>query len=56
MDMKVAKLNIEHFQKLLKTDLDPVKRQTVLELLRAEKATLAQLENRQKQARLRRHS
>jgi hypothetical protein len=56
MDLKVARLNIEHYQKLLKTDLDPVKRQTVLELLRAEKAKLTELENREKSARLRRHS
>ncbi|HEY0327663.1 MAG TPA: hypothetical protein VGC77_01070 [Rhodopseudomonas sp.] len=43
MDKSVARLNIEHYQKLLKTDLDETKRQTILRLLAEEEATLARL-------------
>ncbi|MBB5049448.1 hypothetical protein HNR60_004226 [Rhodopseudomonas rhenobacensis] len=43
MDKSVARLNIEHYQKLLKTDLDETKRQTILRLLAEEEATLAGL-------------
>ncbi|ABD87106.1 hypothetical protein [Rhodopseudomonas palustris] len=43
MDKSVARLNIEHYQKLLKTDLDETKRRTILRLLSEEEATLARL-------------
>lgn len=37
MDKSVAELNVEHYRKLLLTDLDAVKRKTVKELLTAKK-------------------
>jgi hypothetical protein len=43
MDKSVARLNIEHYRKLLATDLDATKRQTILQLLAREEATLARL-------------
>ncbi len=43
MDKSVAKLNIEHYRKLLQTDLEESKRQTILRLLADEEAKLAQL-------------
>jgi hypothetical protein len=43
MDKSVARLNIEHYRKLLATDLDATKRQTILLLLAREEATLARL-------------
>jgi len=46
MDKSVARLNIEHYRKLLATDLDDTKRQTILKLLAKEEATLARLTKR----------
>ena len=43
MDKTVADLNIAHFKKLLETETDPVKRQTIERLLAAEEAKLARL-------------
>lgn len=41
MDKTVADLNIAHFKRLLQTETDPVKRQTIEKLLAAEEAKLA---------------
>jgi hypothetical protein len=46
MDKSVARLNIEHYRKLLATDLDDIKRQTILQLLAKEEATLGRLSRR----------
>lgn len=43
MDKFVAKLNIEHFKKLLATETDEAKRQTLLNLLTAEEDKLAKI-------------
>lgn len=40
MDKTVADLNIAHFKKLLSTEVDPVKRQTLERLLAEEEAKL----------------
>ena len=41
MDRTVADLNIAHFSKLLATETDPAKRQTIERLLAEEEAKLA---------------
>ncbi|HVI68493.1 MAG TPA: hypothetical protein VM910_38855, partial [Bradyrhizobium sp.] len=41
MDKTVADLNIKHFKKLLASETDPVKRQTIERLLAEEEAKLA---------------
>jgi hypothetical protein len=41
VDKTVADLNIAHFEKLLETETDPVKRRTIERLLAAEEAKLA---------------
>jgi hypothetical protein len=41
MDRTVADLNIEHFKKLLETETDPVKKQTIQRMLAEEEAKLA---------------
>ena len=41
MDRTVADLNIAHFKRLLESETDPVKRQTIERLLTAEEAKLA---------------
>ena len=41
MDRTVAELNIQHFKQLLETEADPVKKQTIQQLLAEEKAKLA---------------
>ena len=43
MDKSVAELNMEHFRKLLATNLDTGKRETVEGLLAAEREKLAQI-------------
>lgn len=43
MDKAVARLNIEHYQKLLATETDEAKRQTLRRLLAEEEARLAAL-------------
>lgn len=45
MDRTVARLNIEHYRKLLVTKLDEMKRRTLQRLLAEEKAKLASLES-----------
>ena len=45
MDRTVARLNIEHFRKLLSQEKDEAKRQTILRLLAEEEAKLASLSN-----------
>lgn len=39
----IAQLNIDHFQKLLESEADETKRQTILRLLAEEEAKLAAL-------------
>jgi len=46
MDRTVARLNIEHFRKLLALEMDGVKRQTIVRLLAEEEEKLAALEGR----------
>ena len=46
MDKTVARLNIEHYRKLLATEQDEAKRQTILRLLAEEEAKLAALIDR----------
>jgi hypothetical protein len=41
MDRTVAHLNIEHYRRLLATEMDETKRQTILRLLAEEEAKLA---------------
>ena len=41
MDRTVADLNIAHFKKLLETETDPVKRETLKRLLAEEESKLA---------------
>ncbi len=43
MDKAVARLNIEHYQKLLATETDEAKRNTLRRLLAEEEAKLAAL-------------
>jgi hypothetical protein len=43
LDKTVADLNIAHFKKLLETETNPAKRQTVEKLLAAEEAKLARV-------------
>jgi hypothetical protein len=45
LDRQVARLNIEHFRKLLATETDEVKRRTLLRLLAEEEAKLASVTN-----------
>lgn len=40
MDRTVAHLNIEHYRRLLETEIDPPKRETILRLLAEEEAKL----------------
>jgi hypothetical protein len=44
VDRTVADLNIAHFKKLLSTEVDPTKRQTIARLLAEEEAKLARAE------------
>jgi hypothetical protein len=44
MDRTVARLNVEHYRKLLVTELDETKRRTLQRLLAEEEAKLAALE------------
>jgi hypothetical protein len=45
MDRAVARLNIEHYRRLLTTEMGETKRQTVLRLLTEEEAKLAALDD-----------
>lgn len=53
VDRTVAGLNIEHYRKLLRTDLDEQKRRTVEKLLADEEAKLAAIDAKRKQQKLR---
>lgn len=46
MDKTVADLNISHFKRLLESETDPVKRQTLERLLAAEEAKLPRLDGK----------
>ena len=46
MDRTVARLNIEHYRKLLETETDEKKRATLTRLLAEEEAKLAALDKR----------
>ena len=46
MPKTIARLNIEHFRKLLAKEVDQAKRATLLRLLAEEEAKLAALENK----------
>ena len=48
MDKTVARLNIEHFRRLLANEADETKRQLIAHLLAEEQAKLARLENQNK--------
>lgn len=48
MDRTVADLNIAHFRKLLSTEADPIKRQTLERLLAEELAKLAHVQTPKK--------
>ena len=48
MDKTVARLNIEHFRRLLANEADETKRQLIARLLAEEEAKLARLENQNK--------
>jgi hypothetical protein len=43
MDRQIARLNIEHYRKLLADETDAAKRKTLLQLLAEEEAKLASL-------------
>jgi hypothetical protein len=43
-------LNIEHFRKLLRTEIDATKRETITRLLAEEEATLREIERREPKA------
>ncbi len=45
MDRAVARLNIEHYRRLLATETDEAKRLTILRLLAQEEAKLAALDS-----------
>jgi hypothetical protein len=45
MDRMVARLNIEHYRKLLAQEIGETKRQTILRLLAEEEAKLASISN-----------
>jgi hypothetical protein len=47
LPITVAKLNIEHYRRLLRTDTDESKRQTLAKLLSEEEAKLAALKARE---------
>jgi hypothetical protein len=48
MDEKVAKLNIEHYKRLLASETDETKRESIARLLAAEEATLAKISKEQR--------
>jgi hypothetical protein len=48
MDEKVAKLNIEHYKRLLASETDETKRESIARLLAAEEATLAEISKEQR--------
>lgn len=48
MDKRVARLNIDHYRKLLATEIDETKRRTLQKLLAEEEAKLAGLDETRK--------
>lgn len=52
MDKFIAEANIEHYRRLLASDLSEQKRQSVMQLLADEKAKLRSMEGAQKQGQL----
>jgi hypothetical protein len=52
-DKDIAHLNVEHFRRLLATDIDDAKRHIVLQLLAEEEAKLAALNDAPAQRRAR---
>jgi hypothetical protein len=48
MDEKVANLNIEHYKRLLASETDETKRESIARLLAAEEATLAKISKEQR--------
>ena len=48
MDKFIAQQNIEHYRRLLATELNEHKRQTILNLLASEEATLRSIEEERK--------
>jgi len=48
MDEKVANLNIEHYKRLLASETDETKRESIARLLAAEEATLAEISKEQR--------
>ena len=48
VDESIAKLNIEHYKKLLTFEIDAAKRKSVTRLLAAEEAMLAKIVKEQK--------
>ncbi len=55
MPKTIARLNIQHFRKLLAQETDETKRRTILRLLAEEEAKLASLEGDPPKERLRRY-
>jgi ABC-type Zn uptake system ZnuABC Zn-binding protein ZnuA len=43
MDKRVAELNIEHFKRMLTSETDPKKRETITQLLAEEEAKLRKI-------------
>ena len=52
MDKSVAELNIEHYRKLLATDIDAIKHKTVETLRAAEEGTLALIKSERATAKM----
>ena len=52
MDKFIAQQNIEHYRRLLETEVNEQKRQTILQLLANEKATLRSIEEERKHGHL----
>ena len=48
MDKRIAELNVEHYQRLLATETDPKKRDTIERLLAEEEAKLRQINETEK--------
>jgi len=48
MDETIARLNIEHYKRLLASETDAAKRKSIARLLAAEEATLAKISEKQK--------
>jgi hypothetical protein len=48
MDKKVAKLDIEHYTKLLASEIDATKRESIARLLAEEEAKLAKISKERK--------